>query len=130
MQVRLRLQHLAHLNPVLALVALRSRRPHGRPPRGIQQAKLDADGIGYFPHDAAQRIHFPYQVALGDSADCGVGRHLGDQIEVEPKRAVRRPMRAAAMAASQPACPAPTTTMSYCSVNGISSILRSMAAGR
>src|SRR5579883_1670158 len=34
-------------------------------------------------------------------------------------RAVRRPMRAAAMAASQPACPAPTTTTSYCSVNGI-----------
>ncbi len=33
--------------------------------------------------------------------------------------AVRRPMRAAAIAASHPACPAPTTTMSYCSVNGI-----------
>src|SRR5581483_4407532 len=34
-------------------------------------------------------------------------------------KAVRRPIRAAAMAASQPACPAPTTTTSYCSVNGI-----------
>src|SRR5690242_16520668 len=34
--------------------------------------------------------------------------------------AVRRPMRAAAIAASQPACPAPTTTTSYCSVNCIS----------
>src|SRR5271154_2044561 len=34
-------------------------------------------------------------------------------------RAVRRPIRAAAMAASQPACPAPTTSTSYCSVKGI-----------
>src|ERR1700691_1025861 len=34
-------------------------------------------------------------------------------------RAVLRPMRAAAMAASHPACPAPTTTTSYCSVNAI-----------
>ncbi len=31
MQIRLRLQHLAHLQPVLLLVALRSGRPHGRP---------------------------------------------------------------------------------------------------
>ena len=34
--------------------------------------------------------------------------------------AVLRPMRAAAMAASQPACPAPTTTTSYCSVKATS----------
>ena len=33
--------------------------------------------------------------------------------------AVLRPMRAAAMAASQPAWPAPTTTTSYCSVKAI-----------
>src|SRR5580698_1105124 len=33
--------------------------------------------------------------------------------------AVFRPMRAAAMAASQPACPAPTTATSNCSVNDI-----------
>ena len=33
--------------------------------------------------------------------------------------AVLSPMRAAAMAASHPACPAPTTATSYCSVNAI-----------
>src|ERR1700679_1019042 len=33
--------------------------------------------------------------------------------------AVLRPMRAAAIAASQPAWPAPTTATSYCSVNAI-----------
>src|ERR1700744_5790383 len=36
-------------------------------------------------------------------------------------KAVRRPMRAEAIAASQPACPAPTTTTSYCSVKAIRS---------
>src|SRR5690348_1179400 len=35
------------------------------------------------------------------------------------KRAVFRPIRAQAIEASQPACPAPTTTTSYCSVNDI-----------
>src|ERR1035438_10775060 len=35
--------------------------------------------------------------------------------------AVLSPMRAAAIAASHPACPAPTTTTSYCSVNAIES---------
>ena len=46
------------------------------------------------------------------------------------KRAVRRPMRAEAIAASQPACPAPTTTTSYCSVKamGASSIVASLPA--
>src|ERR1039457_518732 len=34
-------------------------------------------------------------------------------------RAVLRPIRAAAIAASHPACPAPTTATSYCSVNAI-----------
>jgi hypothetical protein len=33
--------------------------------------------------------------------------------------AVLSPMRAAAIAASHPACPAPTTTASYCSVKAI-----------
>src|SRR5581483_3494969 len=47
------------------------------------------------------------------------------------KRAVFNPMRAADMAASQPACPAPTTTTSYCSVNfntGLISILQAKRA--
>src|SRR5580658_5038877 len=35
--------------------------------------------------------------------------------------AVLRPMRAAAIAASQPACPAPTTATSYCSIKAIRS---------
>jgi hypothetical protein len=39
---------------------------------------------------------------------------------------VRNPIRAAATAASHPACPAPTTTTSYCSVKLTPSILEAM----
>ena len=44
--------------------------------------------------------------------------------------AVRRPMRAAAAAASQPACPAPTTRTSNCSLNVTDSSLSESAPGR
>ena len=88
-QIRLRLQHLAHLHPVLPLVALRPRRPHRRPARGIQQAKLDPHSIRNLAHNAAQRVHFPHQVPLGDAANRGVARHLRDQIQIETEQ--RRP---------------------------------------
>jgi hypothetical protein len=86
MQIRLRFQHLPHFHPVLALVALRSRGPDGRPARRIQQAKLDADRIGHLAHNPAQRVHFPHQVPLGDAANSGIARHLRDQVEIETKQ--------------------------------------------
>ncbi len=71
-QVCLRLEHLAHLHPVLALVALRSRRPHRRPAGGIQQAELDADRVGDLAHNPTQRIHFAHQVPFGDASNGGI----------------------------------------------------------
>jgi hypothetical protein len=47
---------------------------------------LYADRIGDLTHDAAQRIYFSHQVALGDAADGGVARHLCDQIEIEAEQ--------------------------------------------
>ena len=119
----LRLEHLAHLHAILLLVALRARRPDGGAARGVEQAELDADGVGDLAHDSAERVDFAHQMALGDAADGGVAGHLRDEVEISVKSAVRRPMRAAAMAASQPACPAPTTTTSYCSVYAIAALL-------
>ena len=77
LQVRLRLQHLAHLEAVGLLVALRARRPHGRAAGGVEQAELDADRVGDLAHDAAERIHFADQVPLGNSPDRGIAGHLG-----------------------------------------------------
>ena len=82
-EIRLRLQHLPHVIAILLLVALRSRRPHCRAARGIQQAELDAHRIGDFAHDAAEGIHFAHEVALGNAANRGIAGHLRDQVEVE-----------------------------------------------
>jgi hypothetical protein len=82
-QVGLGLEHLAHLEAILLLVALRTRRPDSRSARGIQQAELDADCVGDFAHDATQGIDFAHQVSFGDAADGGIARHLRDEIDVE-----------------------------------------------
>ncbi len=83
MQFGLGLEHLAHLQPILLLVALGARRPHRRAARSIQQAKLDAHGVGDLAHDAAEGVHLAHQVALGNAADGGIARHLRDQVHVE-----------------------------------------------
>ena len=82
-EVLLSLQHLAHLDAVEGLVALRARRPDGRPARCVEQAELDAAGVGDLAHDATQRVHLADEVSLGDASDGGVAAHLGDQVEVE-----------------------------------------------
>ena len=77
------LEHLAHLQAVLLLVALRAGRPHGRAARGVQQAELDADGVGDLAHDAAEGVDFADEVSLGDAADGGIAGHLRDEIDVQ-----------------------------------------------
>ena len=82
-EIRLALQHLAHLEAVLLLVTLGARRPHGRPPGSIEQAKLDSHRVSDFAHDPAQGIHLAYQMALGNPAHGRIARHLGNQVHVE-----------------------------------------------
>ena len=82
MQSRLRLKHFAHLYAIELLVALRPRTPHGRAARGIEQAELDAYGIGHLAHDAAKSVHLAHQVALGHAADGRVAAHLRNQVHV------------------------------------------------
>src|SRR5882762_2935437 len=69
LKIRLRLEHFAHLQAISLLVALRPRRPDGRPTRSVEQAKLDSDRVRNFAHDAAKRIHFAHQVPLSDAAN-------------------------------------------------------------
>ncbi len=82
-EVGLGLEDFAHLHAVLLLVALRARRPDGGAARGIEQAELDADGVGDFAHDAAEGVDFAHEMALGDAANGGVAGHLRDEVEVE-----------------------------------------------
>jgi hypothetical protein len=83
LQIRLRLQYFAHLEPVSLLVALRTRRPYCRAARCIQQTELDADRVGDLSHDAAERVNLPDQVALGNAADSWVARHLSNQVDIK-----------------------------------------------
>jgi transcriptional antiterminator Rof (Rho-off) len=83
LQIRLRLQHFAHLEAISLLVALRARRPHSRAARSVQQTELDADRIGDLAHDPAERIDFADQVSLGDAADRRIAGHLRNQVDVE-----------------------------------------------
>ena len=82
-EIGLRLQHLAHLDAVLLLVALGAGRPDGGAAGGVEQAELDADGVGDFAHDAAEGVDFADEMALGDAADGGIAGHLRDEVEVE-----------------------------------------------
>ena len=91
LEIRLALENLAHLEPVLLLVALRAGRPHGGTARGVEQAELNADGVGDLAHDAAQGIDFAHQVSFGNAADRGIAGHLRDQIHVEREQRGAKP---------------------------------------
>ena len=82
-EVLLAFEHLAHLEPVGLLVALRPWRPHRRPSRRVQQAELNADRVRDFAHDPAERVDFAYQVTFGNAAHGRVARHLRDQVNVQ-----------------------------------------------
>ena len=75
-------EHLAHLHTIELLVALGAGAPDSRTARGIQEAELDADGIGYFAHDAAEGIDLAHEVALGHASNGRIAAHLRNQVEV------------------------------------------------
>ena len=58
-------------------------RPNGGPAGSVEQAKLDADGIRDFAHDAAERVYFADKMSFGNTSNGGVARHLCDEINVE-----------------------------------------------
>ena len=57
--------------------------PDGGAAGGVEEAELDAAGVGDFAHDAAEGVDFADEVAFGYAADGGVAGHLGDEVEVE-----------------------------------------------
>jgi len=91
LQSGLPLQHHAHLQPVGLLVALRPRRPDGRPARCIQQPELNAHGIGHLAHDPAQRVDLAHDMSLGNASDGGIAGHLRDQISVQREECRAQP---------------------------------------
>ncbi len=83
LQIRLRFQHLPHLEAVSLLVALRSRRPDGWTSGRIEQSELNPYRVRDFSHDAAESIDFANEMSLGNSANRWIAGHLRDQIDVQ-----------------------------------------------
>ena len=81
-KIWLPLQNFLHANSVLLLVALGPRRPNRWPPARIEKTELDADCIRYFAHHTAERVNLPNEVALRDSTDRRIARHLCNQIRI------------------------------------------------
>ena len=71
------------MGAVEVLVALGAGAPDGGPAGGIEQAELDAGGIGDEAHDAAEGVDFAHEMALGDAADGRIAGHLGDALKRE-----------------------------------------------
>ena len=86
LEVGLGLENFAHFQAVVLLVALGAGRPDGGAARGVEQAELDADGVGDLGHDAAEGIDLANDVSLGNAADGGVAAHLGDEIGIESEQ--------------------------------------------
>ena len=82
MQAGLGFEDFAHFDAVELLVALGAGTPDGGAAGGVEEAELDADGVGDLAHDAAEGVDFADQVAFGDAADGRIAGHLGDQVEV------------------------------------------------
>jgi hypothetical protein len=81
-KVRLTFQDFLHPDPILLLVALCSRRPDRWTAARIQQTELDSDRVCNLAHHTTKSIDFTHQMPLCDSPNCGIARHLRDQVDV------------------------------------------------
>ena len=101
---------------VALLVRLRARRPDRRTAAAIEQLELDAGRVDRAPHQPAERVDLANQMSLRRAADRRVARHVRDGVASDSVQSpTLRPSRAAAHAASTPACPAPITMTSNAS---------------
>ena len=85
---------------------------HRRAFAAIEQAELNARGIDRLAHRTAEGVDFTHDLPLGNATDRRIAAHLGDGVAIGRQQRGPRPDRAAASAASVPACPAPITRMS------------------
>ena len=103
---------LRHRAAVQLAVGLGARAAHRRPLAAVQHAELDAGPVDRPPHDAVERVDLAHQMAFRETPDRRVARHFSNRRARMRQQCRARPSRAAAAAASHPACPPPITTTS------------------
>ena len=77
----LRLEDRTDRGPVKFAVGLRAGRAYGRALAGVQRPGLDAGAIDRPGHRTAERVDFPGQMALADTADRGIAAHLAERLD-------------------------------------------------
>ncbi len=80
-EIRLRLQRIAHRGLVQHPVGLRAGRPHRRALARVQGTKLDTAKIGGVRHQPTQGIDLAYQVTLADTADRRIAAHRAEGLD-------------------------------------------------
>lgn len=80
---RLMRHRLTGHKTVVLPVTLGTRALHRRAFGTVQHAEVDHGLIGKVGHRAAQRIHLPCDLPLGDSTDRGVAGHLSNAVFVK-----------------------------------------------
>ena len=90
-QVRLRTELSLHCLFVELAIRLRTRAADGRALTAVENAELDAGGIGHAAHDPVQRIDLADEVTLAQPADGGVAAHLSDRRELMGDEGRRHP---------------------------------------
>ena len=120
---------LLHRRGVEPPVGLGPRPAHRRSLAAVEHAELDAAAIGDAAHQPIERVDLAHQMALAQAADRRIAGHRADGGKpVRHQRGRARPCGPAAAAASQPACPPPTTMTSNRA--SISQALRMRACSR
>ena len=106
-EVRLRRQGPLHGGAVEGAVRLGAGAAHGRALAAVQDAELDAAGVGHPGHDAVEGVDLADEVALAEAADGGVagqgadrGEALGDERRAGAGAGRRRRGFAAGVAAA------------------------------
>ena len=80
-EVRLLLDEALDLELVGLLVGLGPGAVHGRALAAVEQAELDAGGVGDQAHRPAQGVDLADDLPLGDAADGRVAAHLADRVQ-------------------------------------------------
>jgi hypothetical protein len=77
------LQHSLHAQPIESFVGLGSRRSNCRPLFSIEGSELNSGVINSSTHLAAEGVDLFDQMALANTANRGVTRHLADVVKIE-----------------------------------------------
>jgi hypothetical protein len=66
--------------PVEPAVRLRARAPHRGTLAAVEDAELDPGAVDGAGHQSVEGVDLPHQMALGETADRRIARHLADRI--------------------------------------------------